>query len=223
MAQAAGDRDNGDVTARTLNIRLADGQHKISVERNVLFHAPEIVILEHQHGVVVADCRLEQTFGIGGRRGNDDLETRNVHEHWVRAIGMLRRVRLAVPHGGAEGDGHLELAACHVAHAGGLVDDGVGREIDEIGDGEIDDRAQTRHRRADGHASEPAFGNRRAADALCIDVAESAAGGVERDVLADHDGGGITLQLLALGQAERVEIGHPLGVCAAHGLSLTGG
>ena len=75
------------------DVGLADRDDVVLV-RQVFLDAPvEVLVLDEEHRVVVADGGLEQALGVVRRRRRDDLEARAVHEH---GLGVQRVVRPAV-------------------------------------------------------------------------------------------------------------------------------
>lgn len=77
LADAARERDDGDVLSNTLNLGLSNGDHKV-VALGLLRHGEDLAIeqlvLEHTDGVGVADGSLQEPLGVLCTPGSDDLE-----------------------------------------------------------------------------------------------------------------------------------------------------
>ena len=118
----------------------------------------------------------------------------------------------AAPFGPRNTIGIVELAARHVEHLGGGVDDLVEREQREVPRHELDDRAQADHRRADADAGEAELGDRRVDDAHLAEFLEQALGDlvralVDADFLAHEEDAVVALHLFAQRLVERVAVG----------------
>ena len=116
--------------------------------------------------------------------------------------------------------GMRRRAAHHEAQLRGLVDDLVERDAGEVGELELDDRAQAGQRGADAAADEAALGQRRVADPLGAVPLVEALGRAEEpadaaDVLAHHDhvgvGGELQVERLADRGHEAERCGRPAG------------
>jgi hypothetical protein len=152
--------DDGAVVALTLELGHAERDHELLV-RHLALDVVEHLALDEDHRVVVADGALEQALGVGRRAGRHHLEPRDVGVPRLERLRVLRASCSAAPPGPAEHHRHRELAARHVEHLGGRVDDLVHRQQREVPGHELDDRAQAHHRRADAHAGEAQLGDRR--------------------------------------------------------------
>ena len=79
--------------------RLSD-RHRVILRRKFFLDpAVQKFVLEKQHGVVVADGRLEKALGVMGRRRADHLQAGRVHEIHFR----IRRMKRAAVHAAAHG------------------------------------------------------------------------------------------------------------------------
>src|SRR5690242_9977392 len=108
------------------------------------------------------------------------------------------------------------LAAEHGADLGGVVDDLIHGDQEEVEGHDLDDRALAHHRGADTGSDEALLGDRRVAHAVgpelvqqsCRDLVRA----VERaDLLAHHEHALIAAELLAQRQPDRLAIGHHVG------------
>ena len=119
----------------------------------------------------------------------------------VQALAVLggRAARRAQV--GAEDDGHLELAAGHVVHLGGLVGDLVHGQGQEIAEHDVDHRPHAGHGGADADAGKAGFGDRRVDHAGRAELLDQPAEHLERraglgDVFADDEDAGVAAHLL---------------------------
>ena len=118
----------------------------------------------------------------------------------------------AAPPGPAHDQRHLELAARHVEHLRGAVDDLVHRQHREVPRHHLDDRAQAHHRRADADAGEALLGDRRVDDAALAELLQQPAADlvgalVDPDFLAHQEDVRVALHLLAQRLVEGVTVG----------------
>lgn len=104
---------------------------------------------------------LSSPFASRRRIGHNDLQARNVAVPGGIALGVLRGDAGCSTARTAEDDRRAHLAAGHIERLGGRVDDLVDRLHGEVERHELDDRAQTRHRRADADAGKAMFRDRR--------------------------------------------------------------
>ena len=169
---------------------LAD-RHDVVLGRQLLLDpAVEELVLEEEHGVVVADRGLDQALRVVGRRRLHDLESRRVREVRLRVLGVERAAVHAAAGGAADDERHADARA--VARLGGEVRDhveGAGDEVDEL---HLGDRPHAHHRRADGRADDRRLGDRRVDDALLAELGDEAVGhlegaAVDADVLAEQE------------------------------------
>ena len=72
-------------------------------------------------GIVVADRALQQPLGIVGRRGQRDLQARDMADPGVQALASAARRTARRAQRGAQDHRHFELAAGHVVDLGRLV------------------------------------------------------------------------------------------------------
>jgi hypothetical protein len=173
--------------------------------------AVEVLVLDEDDRVVVADRRLQQTLGVGRRRGHGDEQAGHVEEERLEAVrvGGAELVAGALRH--ADDERYGDLAAEHVADVRGVVDDLVVGEQREVDRHQLDDRAQAGHRRADAHADDGVLGDRRVAHALLAELLEQAGGDLEgavedADVLAHEHDPLVAEHLLAQRLVERLAV-----------------
>ena len=104
---------------------------------------------------------------------------------------MLCSAALARAALGAQDEWHRELAARHEVRLRRLVHELVERKREEVDEHDLDHRAQSRLRRADGNAADRRLGDRRVADALRPELLDEPVRGAPRpafrDVLPEHE------------------------------------
>ena len=71
-------RDDRQVTAFAPNGGGAERHDVVTLRHRTLGSTIQIFMLEIDHRIVIADCRLQQSFGVVGCRGRHNLETRAV-------------------------------------------------------------------------------------------------------------------------------------------------
>ena len=159
--------------------------------RDLALHAHEHLVLKVHDGVVVVDGREHEAQGVLRAGGVDDLQAGDVGQPGLEALGVLRRGARARARGQADDHGHGNLAAEHIAHLGGLVDELVHADGEEVAEHQLGYGPQARGRRADGAAYYRALGDGRIAHALGAELVEHAHGHAEAaaelaDVLAEE-------------------------------------
>ena len=173
-------------------------------------------MLEDDHRVGVLERRQQQPLGVGGRRGLHHLEAGDVAEPGLEALAVL---------GGGAGAGarrhphhqrHRGLAAEHVAQLRRLVDDLLHRERGEVGELELEDRAQAGQRRADRDAGAAELGDRRVHHPVRAEAVDEIAGhlegaAVDADVLAHQDHPLVALEGDPHRVADRLGVAHLAG------------
>ena len=169
-----------------------------------------LLVLEEQHGVVVADRRPQQPLRVVGRGGDDDLQARHVREE---RLDRLRVVQGAV-HAAAvrRADDHRDAEAVvrAVAHPRGLGHQLVEGRVDEVGELDLGDRPQAVDGRADRGADDHRLGQRRVDDPVVAELAPQPVGGQEHpallaDVLAQDDDRLVPPHLLGHAVADRLD------------------
>src|SRR6185437_15897560 len=89
--------DDRDVAALAGDTRLAD-RHDVIAARHRFFDATvQILVLEEQHAVVVADGGLHQALRVGGRRGIHHLEAGRVDETGFRILRVKGPAATTIP------------------------------------------------------------------------------------------------------------------------------
>ena len=153
-------------------------------------------MLKEHHGVVVADGGQQQALGGVSIRRADAFESRDVAEQRVEGLGVLGGAAEPRADAGEHDERNLDLPAEHVAHLGGVVEQLVHADADEIDEHQLGDGAHTGGSGADGGAHEGSFGERGVQHALVAELLNQAAGGAERAAPGVHDA-----QMLAAGAA----------------------
>ena len=123
-------------------------------------------MFEKEHGIVVADRLCKQPFGVGGRRRQDDFETRHRRHHRIDGLAVLRRCVEPAAIDQTDRHGAFRLSAEHIAELGDLVPDLIHADTDEIGKHQFGDRTLARERGTGSGADDCAFGNRRVDNAV---------------------------------------------------------
>ena len=125
--------DDRQVVARAPDRALPMRHDVVLVRQVVLDPAVEVLVLEEEHRVVVADRRLEQALGVVGGRRLDHLEAGRVEEE---RLGVERVERPAADAAAARpADHHRHAGAVAVAARRGEVGEHVeaaGDEVDEL-------------------------------------------------------------------------------------------
>ncbi len=151
------------IRADTPDLGLAEGDQQLALRHLSVGHVEQLVLDEHD-GLIVADRGLEQALRIAGVGGIDHLEAGDVMEHRLEALRVLPGQRVAGSTLGADHQRDGPLGARHEAVLGGLVDDLVHREHQEVDEQDLDHRPAARDRRADAEADEPSLAERRVDD-----------------------------------------------------------
>ena len=167
---------------------------------------------------MVADRGLDQSLGIVGRRGADDLQTRGVHEPHL-GILRVKRAAVDVASAGSTQDQRGGRSPAVVRFCG-HVDDLIEGAADEVHELEFGHGTQSGKRGAKGSAHDGRLGNRRINHALGAEAVDEAFGdfksaAVDADVLAQAEDGGVTLHLFPDSLADGLEIGE-----GGHGLEV---
>ena len=177
----------GHFARRMLRPRL-DRPVVVAVERAVV----DALGLEEDHRVGVLDRRDQQALGVIGRRGDDDLEARDVGEERFRRLA----VRLATENPAAVGRSndhrHGPFGRGPIADFRDLADDLVVAGVDVIGELDLDDRFEAVSRHPDRRRDDPALADRSVEHAGLAEFLLQAFGDPEdaaeiTDVLAEHD------------------------------------
>src|SRR5581483_11872907 len=197
-------RDDRQRVARLLHVRLAE-RNEMLPDGDLALRPVQQLVLEEDHGVVVADGRGEQPLRVGGRRRHDDLQAGDVREPRLERLRVLRGVATAGAALRAHDHRYARLPAEHEAVLRGLMHELVHREAREVDVHELDDRPQAGERRADRRPDDAELADRRLADAGRPEGVEQSRRHLERpavlgDVLAHDDDARIALHL----ETERV-------------------
>ena len=123
---------------------------------------------------------------------------------------MLCSAALARAALGAQDEWHRELAARHEVRLRRLVHELVERKREEVDEHDLDHRAQSRLRRADGNAADRRLGDRRVADALRAELLGEPVRGAPRpafrDVLTEHEHAWVGAHRLGERVGDRLEV-----------------
>ena len=191
-------------------------------------HAQHAFGFEVEERVGVLDAGLQEALGVAGGGGHGELEARDRGEHAFDRprVGGAELAAGAVV--AAEDDGAAELAAAHVEHLGGVVDDLVGADQAEAPAHELDDGLEAGHGGADAQPGEAGFADGAVDDAAGAELVEHAFGHlvgavVFRDFFAHEEDVVVFAHLLFHGLAEGFAVLN-LAVGSDHGgRSLWGG
>lgn len=142
------------------NLGRAQARHDLRIGNLVLAEV-ESAVLEEQYGIVVADGGAQQPERVGriGRRHH--LQARHVLKPCFQALGMLRAPAADCTLLKTDHHRNAELAAGHVTHLGGVIDQlahGQGHEIDEH---DLDDRPSSGESGTRREAHDAIFADRR--------------------------------------------------------------
>ena len=135
------------------------------------------------------------------RGGQRHLQPRDVAHPGVEALAVLGGAAAGGAEGGAEHHRHLELAAGHVVRLGGLVDELVHHQRQEVAEHEVDHRTHAGHGGADRHAGEAGFADGRVAHPFGAELLDQAGEHLEGgaglgDVLAQDEHARVAAHLL---------------------------
>src|SRR3954470_10235299 len=193
--------------------RHARGERRrVGAAGDLALHAPvQVLVLEEQHGVRVADRADDQALGVLGGRRRHDLQPGRVHEPRLRVLRVEGPAAEAAaarqPH--RDGDVQPEAVVGLAAH----VDELVEAAGDEVGELHLADRPHAHHAGADGRADDRRLGQRRVHHAVRAELVDEAVGDLERaaedpDVLAHQEHALVRAHLLAQAVADRLQVRH---------------
>ena len=169
-----------------------------------------LLVLEEQHGIVVADRRPEEALRVVGRRRDDDLQARHVREERLDRLrvveGAVHAAAVRRPHDHR----HAEAVVRAVAHPRGLGHELVEGRVDEVGELDLGDRPEAVDGRADRGADDHRLGERRVDDPVVAELAPEPVGRQEdaallADVLAQDDDRLVPPHLLGHAVADRLD------------------
>ena len=211
-------RHDRQVGAGAVHAGLAERRRVVGVGHLALDAAVQVLVLEVEHRVRVADRLDQEALGVLGRGRADQLQAGDVRE---RALGVLRVERAAgeAAAGGAADD-ERQRGAGAVVLLGGHRHEVVPRARDEVGELHLGDGPQAHQRGAGAGADDGGLGQRRVEHAPRPELGLEALGdlegaAVDADVLADHEHALVAAHLLAEAVRDRLQIGldrHPLPV-----------
>ena len=136
----------------------------------------EKLVLEDTDGVGVADGSLEQTLGVLGRVGRNDLKTGDGTVPRGVVLGVLGSNTGGETVGTTEGDVAGLDTTGHVVSLGGGVDDLVNGLHGEVEGHELADGVETSEGGTDGQTAETGLGDGRVDDTLVTETVEQAFG-----------------------------------------------
>ena len=173
--------------------------------------AIQVLVLQKDNRIVVADRRLQQSLGVVGCGGFNDLEARRVYVGHLRVLGVKRAAAKAASRGGANDQRHGPSPA--EAALGGKVRDLVERAGHEIRELHFDDRPQAvdgcpcsgPH---DGRLRQRCVDHSPLAEALQKTLRYLEGAAVDGDVLAHDEDGLVTLHFFPKALANRFHVGH---------------
>ena len=189
---------------------LAQGSGVVLRRQLFLDRAVEVLVLQEDHRIVVADRRLDQALGVVGRGRLDDLEARRMHVRHLDILGMERAsVDVAARR---SPDHHGDRLAPAIAALGGEVGDLVEAAGHEVRELHLEHGAQAVDGGAGARPDDGGLGQRRVDDALLAETLQHALGDLERaavdgDVLAHDEDIGIPLHLFPDALADRFDVG----------------
>ena len=214
--------------AGTRDFRLADRQNKIVELGHRRGMAVEDFVFQEDHRIGIADRGLQQALGVGGIRGRDHPQTRNVREPGRIILAVLGGDARGGAVRPAEHDRAAHLAARHVKRLGGGIDQLVHRLHGEVEGHELDDRLQAGERRADAQTGKAVFGDRRVDHALVAELLQQSlrhlvGALIFGDLLAHHEHVLVAPHLLGHGVAQRFAHGHGDHLGAFGNVGIGGG
>ncbi len=128
--------------------------------------AVQALVLEEHRRVVVGDGRAQQAVGRAGRGRGHDAQPGQVHEPALAGGAVLGPEAAGAAADDPDRDRHGRLATGHEPVLGQLVDDGVAGRRQEVGEHDLDDRAQPDQAHPDGHVEEAVLADGRGPHAL---------------------------------------------------------
>ena len=164
-------------------------------------------------GIGVAHGRGHQAYHIDRRGGGDNLYAGDHHRPILNRLGVLRPEAHAAAVARPDHEGARQLSVRHVPELRHFIGDVVEADGEEVGEHDLCDRTQARHRCAHCSAENRLFGDRRVAhpqrSKLFVETDcrfEYAAR--LADVLAEEDDAIVTLHLLRDAARDGVAIGQ---------------
>jgi len=133
----------------------------IGVFGNVAFCAIQELVLDENYRVVVINGGQQQTFGVVGVAGHDDLQTGDVHEPVFVTAAVLRRVPGTRSPRQPHHHGNAGLPAEHVTRFGRLQNKLLHTQRDEVAELHIANGTHPRQCRAHTRTSDSGLRNGR--------------------------------------------------------------
>ena len=206
-------REAADARALAPHNSGTDGEEVIAV-RHVLRDEPvNLLVLEEEDRIRVANRRFQKAVGVRGSARHHDLQSRHMR---VERLDRLRVVEPAVnapAEWRADHHGHRPVAVRAIARARGLAHYLVESRVDEVRELDLGDGDQAVQRRADRDAHDARLGERRVQHASFAEPRVQAVGRAEHTALATHvltkyEHPLVALHLLGDGGAHRVDHAH---------------
>ena len=160
ILHADGVGHDGHILPLTLHAGLAQGVRLLLADLgHFAFLLVQDLVLEVQHGVIALDGGLQHHLGVIGIGGRHNLDAGDVGEPGLHALGMLCSAAAGRTVGRTQDQGHLGLAAEHVADLCHLVEDLVHGHADEVGEVHVHHGTGAGQSRAYAAADDKGLGN----------------------------------------------------------------
>src|SRR6266403_3130123 len=227
--QHGGIGNDAEMTALARDPRLSDWNDVVifGAWNFFLDSSVQILVLKKDHGIVVADRRLDQSLGIVGRRRADDLQSGRVHEPHL----WILRVEWPAMHIAAAWTTNHQRGGRSpaVVRLRGHVDDLIEGAADEVHELELSYGTQSGESSSEGSAYDGRLRNGRIDHALGAEAVDEAIGDfegstVDTDILAQTKDGWVALHFLPDSLADGFEIcdaGHEQGSVQQHSRQLS--
>ena len=204
-----------DVVARVLDAGNAQRDRVLTL-RHLAHQRVVQLVLDEDDRVVVADRGLQQALGVGRRGGHHDLQPGDVADPRLEALTVLggraaRRTQRRAQH-----ERHAQAAPRHVVRLGGLVDELVHHQRQEVAEHDVDDRPHAGHGGAHTQAGDAGLRDRRVDHSIGAELVDQAGQHLERrsrlgHVLADHEHPLVAPELLGQRLVDRLAEGDLAG------------
>lgn len=163
---AAAVADERDVGSGPLDIGLAERNG----EARICWYGALLTLqadrFDEQARIWIEDCRCQQTLTVARGRRDDDLHAGYVHEPGFQGLRMRCAGGQPAVHLGAHGDRRRRSPRRHEPQFGGVVDQLVRGDADEVHDHDLGDRQQSVDRGADRRADDGRLRYRGVEDAV---------------------------------------------------------
>src|SRR5438105_11311570 len=180
-----GERHERDVPAGTTYQRATELLHVFTL-RHLSLGCVEGLVLEDDDRIRIADRAGQQPLRIRRGRRRNDLEAGNGHRPVLEALGMLRAEARARTVRRADHERERDLSVRHVSRLGDLVRDQIPARGQEVGEHDLGDRTEPRHRGAHRRPGDRLLRDRRVADTLGSEPLEQPDRRLERATSVGH-------------------------------------